>query len=68
MRDSDEFAEVEVELVKVETDRALLVVVKGAESWIPKSVIDAERSEVAEKGDSGILLVAEWFAEKEGLT
>ena len=33
--------------------------------WIPKSVIDDD-SEVYAMGTSGKLIVADWFAEKEG--
>lgn len=51
-----------------ETDKALLVSIDGDEPiWVPKSVIDDE-SEVYSKGHEGTLVVAEWFARKNGLT
>lgn len=55
----------DVEALK-ETDAALLCLVEGKEVWIPKSVIDDD-SEVWEEGQSGDLVVHEWFATKEGL-
>lgn len=56
-------------LCKHETVKAILFVDKGSgeEFWIPKSVID-EDSEVQGQHDEGTLIVAEWWAEKEGLT
>lgn len=48
-----------------ETEKALRVNVGGKSRWVPKSLVDDD-SEVYEKGQSGILVVAEWFAVKEG--
>ena len=40
----------------------------GAEDhWVPKSVIDSISSEICKLGDKGTLVIAEWFAIKEGL-
>ena len=47
-----------------ETDAALLCWFNGEELWVPKSVIDEENSEILKKGDSGDLVVAEWWALK----
>lgn len=55
----------DVEALK-ETDAALLCLIDGREVWIPKSQIDDD-SEVWEEGQSGDLVVTEWFATKEGL-
>jgi len=53
--------------VKRETAQAILAVLEdGTEKWIPKSAI-AEESEVYEMETEGTLIVAQWFAEKEGL-
>lgn len=49
-----------------ETDKALFCDVEGREVWIPKSQIDDD-SEVYAQGHSGLLVINEWFAEKEGL-
>jgi len=50
-----------------ETESALLIQTTRVENiWIPKSQID-ERSEVCSEGDSGLLIISEWFARKEGL-
>jgi len=38
----------------------------ATETWIPKSVIHDD-SEVYAEGHTGELVVARWFAEKEGL-
>ena len=48
--------------------KSLLVRLSGAAvpRWIPKKVIHAD-SEVFEPGHKGKLVVARWFAEKEGL-
>jgi len=50
-----------------QTDKAILVVLDGGEHWIPQSVIDDD-SEVWKKYDEGELVVAEWFARKQGWT
>jgi hypothetical protein len=49
-----------------ESDKALFVEIEGEERWIPKSQIDDD-SEVFANGHSGMLVVNEWWAEKEGL-
>jgi hypothetical protein len=57
----------EVTEVKVETDRALLVVLeKGREVWIPKSQIH-EDSQVNGKGDVGEIAIPVWLAEEKDL-
>lgn len=40
--------------------------VKDEDVWVPKSLVSVEDSEVRKLGDSGILVVQEWFAIKEG--
>lgn len=60
------YADVEV---IAETDGALRVKSDElGERWLPRSVID-EESEIdrdSEQGDTGDLVVKEWFADKEG--
>jgi hypothetical protein len=51
---------------KAETERGLLVVIKGEELWFPKRFIP-KSSEVQSKGDSGLFVVATWLAEKKEL-
>jgi len=55
--------------VKRATDKALLVSLDelGEEKWIPIAVIHDD-SEVYEEGHEGEVVVASWWAEKEGLT
>jgi hypothetical protein len=49
-----------------ETDRALLIHPdEGGDFWVPKSVVHDD-SEVYEEGHEGVLVVQQWFAEKEG--
>jgi hypothetical protein len=51
------------------TDRALLCDVgakDGRRHWIPQSLIDDD-SEVYKPGQTGELVIPEWFALKEGL-
>jgi hypothetical protein len=52
-----------------ETERALLVVLEsdGSERWVPKSVIDDDSECYSTRGGAGDLIVAQWWAEKEGL-
>ena len=47
------------------TELALLCAWDGHEHWVPQSVIH-EDSEVWEAGQEGKLVLARWWAEKEG--
>lgn len=49
-----------------ETTKAIKVYDGTKEFWVPKSVVH-EDSEVWKTGQEGTLIVAEWWAEKEGL-
>lgn len=49
-----------------QTERAICVRIGKRELWVPQSVVDDD-SEVYARGDHGKLVVAAWFAEKEGL-
>lgn len=59
-------AEFEAVTAKRETPNALLVVIGGVSTWIPKSVIHDD-SEVWREGDTGTLVLPEWFAVKARL-
>ena len=49
------------------TDKAILVRIQDdLELWIPQSVVHDD-SEVWKEDDEGTLIVAGWFAEKNGL-
>jgi hypothetical protein len=50
-----------------ETSKAICVEAEEFDErvWIPQSQID-EDSEVYSKGDEGMLIVSEWWAEKQG--
>lgn len=51
--------------VSRETEKALKVFNDDNQVWVPKSVIHDD-SEVYKLGTSGDLVVAEWWAEKNG--
>jgi len=57
-----EYIEIDVETIR-ETDMAVLFFDGAKEFWVPQSVMDDWPNE----GESGIAMVAEWFAIKEGL-
>lgn len=59
---------VELEGVDVigETKMALKFRYDGKTRWIPKSAVDDD-SEVYAEGDRGTMIIAGWYAEKEGL-
>lgn len=70
---TDDVEEVPNATCKRETAKAILVsfgkaskYTKSPEVWVPKSVVHDD-SEVYKEGDTGTLIVARWFAEKEGL-
>jgi hypothetical protein len=44
---------------------AVRVVLAGVHYWLPKSILHDD-SEVYKMGDSGKLIVKQWWAEKEG--
>lgn len=67
MSRSTEPAYIEDVVAVRETELALLVVVNGEETWIPKSQIKDE-SEVNEPGDSGTLVIPEWLADDKGIS
>lgn len=52
-----------------ETDKALLVLFEedDEEHWIPKSVIDDDSECYSMESGAGDLIVATWWAEREGL-
>ena len=63
----DECVELEVEEpVRRATPKAILIEYEGVEKWIPQSLI-SDDSEVWKEGDTGTLVIPEWFARKEGL-
>jgi len=57
------FRPVEVEEVKRETEKALLVTIEGTDHWMPKSQCGSEMT----VGDSGELLITEWIGGEKGL-
>lgn len=62
---SDRYVQVDC-FCKHATEKALLVVIKKDEFWIPKSQIGPD-SEVTEKDDKGTLEITEWIAEQKGI-
>ncbi len=67
-RDRDDVRIQEALCVK-ETEKAILVQhedLPDCQMWFPKSVV-TDDSEVYKTGDQGTLVIAGWFAEKNGL-
>ena len=60
-----EYCKVEDVDAMANTDKAVLIFIEGERFWVPFSLIHPE-SEVKVKGDAGDLIVARWFARKEG--
>lgn len=59
------FTHIQVDRIKVETDKAFLVVVGGEEIWLPKSQI-ADAEDYSE-GDCDIeLSISNWIAAEKG--
>lgn len=63
---SDEYATVEFEDCKKITEKAALLVIDGADYWIPFSQIASEDRSFNE-GDSGEIAVKLWLLEEKGL-
>ncbi len=66
-RTQKSYVEVEGVLCTHETEKALLCVLNDAETWVPKSQIDMEDSEVRAAEDEGTLVMTRWFADKINL-
>ncbi len=61
MSKEPEWAEIDDVVCTYETENAILCEIGGEKVWVPRKLI-SEESFVAEKGDEGVLIVAEWFA------
>jgi len=62
----EDLVEVEIDEVKWDRPRSLIVVFEGEEVLIPKSQI-GESSEVWSEGDSGTLVIPRWLARDRGM-
>jgi hypothetical protein len=51
---------------RLDTPKAILVLIDEREVWVPKSVIHDD-SEVYTKNTEGDLIIERWWAEKEGI-
>ena len=61
-----EYVEVDVESVTRTTEMAALLTVDGEEHWTPLSVIE-DNGEIIDEDFSGILHVAKWYCDREGM-
>lgn len=61
----DEAVEFENSVCSAETEKAIRAKVDGEFHWIPKSQLHDD-SEIYRNGDTGKLVVKEWWAKKEG--
>ena len=67
MTDFAEKTRIEAVVALRQTEKALLVEMPdGDRYWIPQKIIDDD-SEVWREGQEGTLVLAAWWAEKEGL-
>jgi len=57
----------EVNGIKSETDKAILVELEGEEYWVPKSVISEDSEVWSRESESGTLIVEKWWARKNGV-
>jgi hypothetical protein len=67
MRDDDKTVDVEVERIITETEKALLVVIDGAEVWMPKNQIHDDSECYSLKSGPGTMTITRWIAEQKGL-
>lgn len=67
MDETDETIEFDVEKVKHETSKAILVEIEGDEHWVPKSQISDDSEVFSREHGEGTLIVSQWWAEQEGL-
>jgi len=63
---TDDTVTIEKVTVKQETAKAILVAIGADQFWVPKSVIHDD-SEVYAAATDGDLVIARWWAEKEGI-
>jgi len=63
---AEDWVEIDDVACKIETEKAILVVVSGEEHWLPKMALSDE-SEVQGRGDKGILIIKEWLALERGI-
>lgn len=67
IRDDDKpDVELEVVEVKAATEKAMLVLYKDEEYWIPRSQV-RDGTKVNKKGDKGKLVISAWIAGEKGL-
>ena len=66
---ADGLVELEVERVKYGTEAALLVVIDGVDYWVPRLQVHDGGSVTRSShgGDSGTMLVSQWWATTRGL-
>jgi hypothetical protein len=63
---SSNYIEIEVEEIKAATDKALLCVIDGEETWLPRSQVDGgENFENGEKNVS--MYITQFIAREKGL-
>ncbi len=53
--------------VERQSDKAILVTVKGKKVWIPKSEIHDDSEVYSVKNGTGTLIISEWIAKQKGL-
>lgn len=62
-----EYVEFEDVRCIAETGEALCVKFSKDEHWIPKSLLHPEDNEIESYGDTGTLVIPQWFVDKRGI-
>ena len=57
--------EIDIDRIKIETDKAILVIIDDEEIWLPKSQIAYDRNQDPDRVRE--IAVSEWIAEQKGL-
>jgi hypothetical protein len=61
-----DYVEVDVDFIKVETEKAFLCIIGDQEHWLPKSQV--KNPEQFGRGDRDVQMeIPEWLAEEKGL-
>ena len=57
--------EIDIDGIKIETERAILVIIDYEEIWLPKSQIEYDMD--LDKDQVNVVTATEWIAEQKGL-
>lgn len=58
--------EIDIDGIKIKTEKAILVIIDDEEIWLPKSQIEYDE-DVHNPDGTNVITVTEWIAEQKGL-